>query len=55
MFPLGLQAEGNADDVSARDLEDMLEPFGNGRVILKKVTLSFYPPLHQAASRHAVA
>ena len=32
-----LQAEGNADEVSARDLEDFLQPFGNGRVVLKKV------------------
>ena len=31
------QAEGNADEVSARDLEEFLQPFGNGRVVLKKV------------------
>ncbi len=31
------KAEGNADELSARDLEEFLQPFGNGRVVLKKV------------------
>ena len=34
------QAEGNADEVSARDLEQLLQPFGNGRVVLKKVIVA---------------